>query len=183
VASEIPFRGAKVWHHLRIGMAFFTVLSVGYAALWVSLGIRGQASPTEVILWATPAPLLTWFIVIRPRLVVMDDEVIVVRPLTTRRFPLRQIISASPGYYGTDFKLVDGSMFTAATLQRPNYAVWFGRPSRADKVATQILNAAADLRGEPSPQPPGWRRSKGDVSAGLWAGIWAALGAIIAGGK
>ena len=180
--NTVPVYGPNVWRHPRWLIGFFVLVCLAFASLSISLGIDGQASAPEVTLWATPGLVLTWLLLVRPRIVLTDDEVIVVRPLTTRRYQLRSIVDAAPGYYGTTFTSDDDSTFSAATLQRPNYAAWFGRTSRADRVATLILTAAARLRNDPAPEPLGGKRNAGDIKAGFWAGVWAAIAAAVAGG-
>ena len=100
----------------------------------------------------------TWVFVVRPRLVMLDEELVVVGVFTTRRYPLRDIVGADPTGFGTYFSLADGDTFCASTIARPNYAAWLGRRTRAHKVATRIVVRAAELRGDPVPDPVGQPR-------------------------
>jgi hypothetical protein len=175
----VPFWGPNVWHHPKLGMAFFVVVSVAYAALWVRLAVDDGEWP--FVLLGVGGLVLTWCLVFRPRAVLLADEVVVVRWFTTRRYPLVEVVDATPGYHGTAFRLADGRTFNAGTLQRPNYAAWFRRRSRADVVATRILAAAAGRRGEPAPEPIEPRR-KGDLRSGIFAGIGVMIAAIFGGG-
>lgn len=109
-------------------------------------------------------PLATWIFVARPRLIMLANELVVVGVFQTKRYPLRDIVRAEPDSYGTSFWLANGDMFCASTIARPNYAVWFKLRTRAHKVATIILVRAAELRGDPAPDPVAQPRELGDIN-------------------
>ena len=99
--STVPVYGPNVWRHPSTLIGFFVLVSLAFASLYISLAVDGQASAPEVTLWATPGLVLTWLLMVRPRIVLTDDEVIVVRPMTIGRYRLCSIVDARPGYYET----------------------------------------------------------------------------------
>ncbi|HEY0890238.1 MAG TPA: hypothetical protein VGE38_11565 [Nocardioides sp.] len=169
-SDAIPFRGPNVWRHPTALVGFFVLLGIAWTALAAWFGFTGEIHPAQAIVLGPPALPVVWGMFVHPRLVLTDDEVIVVG-LMTMRYRLSDIVGAEPGYHGTWFQLANGDGFMAAMLEHPNYAAWLGIRSRADRVATTILTAAAAKRGEPAPEPIGGKRGKGDLGAGISMGL------------
>lgn len=119
-----------------------------------------------------------WVLVLRPQVVVLDNEIVVIQWRRTIRFQAALLVGVAFDYYGTDLELSDGQVVRTDTLQRPNWAAWTGKKSRADRITYELLCHAAAKRGEPKPEPAGSRRSTGDVSGGVFAAIGATLGAM-----
>jgi len=117
-----------------------------------------------------------WALIVRPRVAVVGADIAVVQWYRTVCFPSRLLVGVHPDYWGSDLVLSDGRIVRTSTLQRPNWAAWIGRASRADKVGYKLLCIAASARGEPDPQRPGYRRSSGDLSGGFFAAVTAAIG-------
>ncbi|GAA1949795.1 hypothetical protein GCM10009798_06280 [Nocardioides panacihumi] len=134
---------------------------------FLSLGFDELNWGVIVATWLPWLPA-TWVFVIRPRLIMLDDELIVVGVFATKRYPLREVVRAEPDGYGTYFWLASGEMFCAATLWRPNYAAWFRWRTRAHKVATKILVRGAALRGDPQPSQVDQARGLGDMTIQWW---------------
>ena len=162
---EIPFRGPNVWHQPKTFIGFSVVVSASFFVWGVLLALGFGTEFWEVAVFlCVPWFPAVWVFIVRPRLVLHADEVVVVGVLRTQCYPLRDIVRASVDGFGGDFELADGRSFTASTLAKPNFKAWVGVPSRGDKVATKILCMAADLRGEPHPEPLGHTRSMGNTS-------------------
>lgn len=128
--------------------------------------------PHDWLFWAASwvlAGLATWVFVVRPRLVMLEDEIVLVGVLATTRYPLRDVMSARPSGYGTYFSLTDGEVFCASTLSRPNYAAWLRLRTRAHRAATEILVRAAQLRGDPIPAPVEQPRELGEIEIPWWS--------------
>ncbi len=173
--TRVPFFGDTVWHHHWSSAGLSVLLAMGSSAFvaWVALG--GDAPAWWWLVCVAP-PFLVWICVLRPRVVIADSEIVVVKWFRTLRRPLRDLVGARPGYFGTELMFAVGGSVVAGTLQRPNWAAWLGKLSRADKVAHRLLCRAALSRGEPPPSISSPRRSVGDLRAGLGA----ALGVLIA---
>lgn len=167
---DLPFWGPRVWHYPKVLLVFFVLFPLAFLAFCVWLRIEGDFTTAEAIVFGVPGVPISWLAFVRPRLVLTDDEVVVVGFLTSR-YPLVDVVGAEPDYMGTWFRLADGSGFWTSVLQRPNWAAWLGRRSRADRIATTILTAAALKRGEEPPEPVGGKRGKGDLSSGLFIGM------------
>jgi hypothetical protein len=154
------------------------VITVLFAGIAFSAVADPKASLRETASWVVLVVAATWIAGLRPRVGLVGDEVVIVSIFRTRRFPLREVVGASPGYYGTELRLADGRTFTAGTVQRPNFAAWRGRESRADRVASIVLAAAAHERGEPPPAPPGAHRNAGDLPSGVTSGLGASISSL-----
>jgi len=96
---------------------------------------------------------LVYWTVVRPRLILTANEIVIVKWFRTVRVPLVDVVAARAAYYGLTFSLADGSTRECSCLQTPNYARWLGRPSRADRVGAYVVGRAAAARGE-TPQSP-----------------------------
>ena len=71
------------------------------------------------------------------------DDGLIVRSLSAEtRIPWDDIVDCAPGYFGIRITRRDGSSVNASAVQRPNYAVWLKRESRADRVAAEIRRRA-----------------------------------------
>ncbi|WP_139230158.1 hypothetical protein [Nocardioides terrae] len=180
-SGQIPFSGPNVWHYPKALMAFFVLFGLAWTSACLALGLAGQLTVAQTIIFGAPALPVAWCSFVRPRLALTEDEVIVVGLVATR-YRLRDVVDAKPGHGGTAFRLADGDTFSTSVLQRPNYAAWFGRVSRADRVVTEILTAAAGKRGEPAPDPVGDRHGVADAKSGILMGIAVALSSRFGGG-
>jgi hypothetical protein len=165
MARGVPFRGRNVWHQ-PVGMLVFCVSACLFLAF---LSFAFEPSDWAFIVLLCTAPgLASWIFVIRPRLVMLDEELVLVGVAWTWRYPLRDVVRAEPDGFGTTFWLVNGDTFNAATLARPNYAAWLKRRTRAHKVATVILFRAAELRGDPPPNQVDQSRGLGEIMIPWW---------------
>lgn len=154
----VPFLGPRVWHHSKPLLALSTLTLSGYLA--VMLGADDPTTPPwEVGLYCIGGCGLWWMVVVRPRTVLLADELVVVAWLRVRRVGIAEVVSGHSGYYGARLALRDGSAIDCATLQTPNYDRFFGRRSRSDRAVFEILAAAAAARGEDPPDPRGRHRA------------------------
>ena len=161
MGAAIPFRGPGVWHHPAGYLAFCVVVCAFLA--FISMALEPADWLLIVALCTLPA-LTSWVCCLRPRLVLLQEEVVVVDVLLTTRYQLRDVVRAEPTGFGTTFWLVSGDVFVAPTLWRPNYLGWLGRTGRAHKVAAIVLARAAELRGDPAPEPLRQARGTGEIT-------------------
>lgn len=163
--------------------------------LWTALALIGPvgalAPSTEdwsftlverAVMFAGPLALL-WFMILRPRVAVVDEQLVIVQWRRTIIFPLESLIGVQPHYYGADFNFSDGNSAGTAVFDRPNWAAWAGKQSRGDRIAYQLRCLAAARRGEPAPALAGFRRGPGDPASSILAGLGVAIAAILNGFK
>ena len=81
----------------------------------------------------------------RSRIVCSDEGVEIVRLFTRDQYRWDQIVTASPGYAGTELVLSDGSKAVGAAVQKANLSVWLRRRTRADELA-DLINSRATGR-------------------------------------
>lgn len=76
----------------------------------------------------------------RSRVVCSAEGLEVVGLWSRRWIEWSRVCSASPGYWGVEVSLSDGSTVVAGAVQKANVSVWLGRRTRADEVA-DFINA------------------------------------------
>lgn len=168
--------GTRVW---RFHASTFIVVVLSLLVLFVAIAV--DALFVATVLTAVGSAL-AWLCIVRPRLLVTTNEVIVVKWFRTIRFPLAEVLSAQSDYYGLTFNLVDTpsseeSLWqrtcSTSVLQTWNVTKWLGRESRADRVGALLTREAAVLRGEDpaTDDVPEGRRGFGNLFMGFWTAI------------
>jgi hypothetical protein len=112
-ATSAPLRVWRVGAVARaLVLAIPGVLMLGVSVLWVQALVRrsgelalGGAAALAV---AALLGLLAWWVVLRPRLVLTADDVVVVNPWGTRRVPLAEVATLSPGFVAAHLQLQTG---------------------------------------------------------------------------
>ncbi|WP_158678800.1 hypothetical protein [Streptomyces sp. Tu6071] len=118
-------------------------LGVGFLALAVFGVIAGvaKAGPVFVLFLAAAgvAGLLYGF---ATSITLTDDRVIVRNFGLTEEVMLTDVVRVDVGYGGTSLFGRDGAKVRAFAVEKPNYAAWMGRVTRADRVKKALLDAA-----------------------------------------
>ena len=132
---------ARIWRtavSVRIGSV---VVLLGWLAL--SLGITfgaGVADGVLVLIWVL-GPVYgfgAWRYAFVPFVALRTSDVLVRNRWGQQVIPYGDIASVHPGYYGTTFRLKTGSSVTAWAVQKPNWASWLHRRTRADDLSDAI---------------------------------------------
>ncbi|MDT0425351.1 MULTISPECIES: hypothetical protein [Streptomyces] len=119
------------------------VLGVGclaFAILGLITGAAGAGPVFAVFLaGAGVAGLLYGF---ATSITLTDDRVIVRNFGLTEEVMLTDVVRVDVGYGGTSLFGRDGAKVRAFAVEKPNYAAWMGRVTRADRVKKALLDAA-----------------------------------------
>lgn len=75
-------------------------------------------------------------------LAITEDRLIVRNLGLLDWMPLQEIKSVEAGYGGLTITAHDGRVLRARAVEKPNYAQWLGRRTRADRVVEEIRFAA-----------------------------------------
>jgi hypothetical protein len=108
---------------------------------------------------------------IAPRIRLDASDLTLVGLFRRRTFPLRDVVSASSGYYGISIRLTNDGYASSNIGQTMNYTRWRGRVSRGDRIAGLIQHRSAMARGE----TPGPLVLTGQRGTGNWTGAISAL--------
>lgn len=153
----------RVWRArspVRAGAMFAGVILATVSA-WMIWGIvAGQSSVPGVLGFAAAfgdplaaACLFRWGQ--RAAIVLDEDTLTVISAVKTYRIPLRDVQMVRGGYYGLEIKVRSRRLpITASAIQKPNWANWTGRRTRADEVADAILEARNRLEAGGVPPVP-----------------------------
>lgn len=77
----------------------------------------------------------------------MTKDRLIVRNLGHRRtIPLREITAIRSGYYGTEILCREGKWWFGLAVQKPRFATWLGKRTRADAMAEVIVATARNQR-------------------------------------
>jgi hypothetical protein len=148
VPSPGSYIGARCWRFplsLRIGAPAVLAIVFGAMAydsrdedgswIWPVIGVSGLA----LFLYAN---------ILRPKLCIDGERMMIRNAGRTRTVPRELVHRASPTYYGLFIHLKDRHIHRARAIQKPNYATWLKRRTRADQVADEInlwaASASAD---------------------------------------
>ncbi|MFJ2773218.1 hypothetical protein [Streptomyces sp. NPDC087300] len=75
-------------------------------------------------------------------LAITEDRLVVRNLGLLDWIPLQEIKSVEAGYGGLTITAHDGRVLRARAVEKPNYARWLGRRTRADRVVEEIRFAA-----------------------------------------
>jgi hypothetical protein len=160
-------------------------------ATWAGvLGLSGLGllllitQPFPDRLWEPLVPFVVayWLVTafVAPRVRIDAEQITFVTMYRSRRIALRDVVSASSGYYGLNVQTANGDLLSSNVGQTANYTRWRGRISAGDRKAAIIEHRAALARGE----DPGPIVLIGKRGAGNWTGaIFAAFAAVLRGGR
>lgn len=81
---------------------------------------------------------LVWAGVLWPKLCLEDESLTIRNFGRSRSVPRGMVLRAYPHYFGIWIVQKDGHGHRAWAVQRPRYAGWIRRPTRADRVADEI---------------------------------------------
>jgi hypothetical protein len=113
--------------------------AIGFA-VHTALDPTGLGYAVLLILIVGPASVAFWLYALRVSITASDNGVTVVSLTGTTRIAWDEIMHCTPGYWGIEITLRDGTVVNASAIQKPNYATWLKRRTRADEVA-DALNA------------------------------------------
>ncbi len=125
----------------RVGLPsriFLTALALGFCTA-ATIGSRDEEGS---ILWMFPiyavciGPLL--LCVLRPKISLNADEIVVRNPIRLRRFPRNEIVNVGANYFGLHIGTRTGSQITALAVARPNIANMIRMNVRSDRVVDEI---------------------------------------------
>lgn len=128
-----------------VGVYAFAVFMVLMgASMWGVAADEGAAVVgalfAAVVCGGPAAVAVVW--VQRSRVVCASDAVEVVGLVTRRRIGWHEVVGATPGYWGLQIDLRDGSVVIAGAVQKANVSVWLGRRTRSDELAELIASRA-----------------------------------------
>jgi hypothetical protein len=107
-------------------------------------GYKGDAGALAVV-WSFVVISLSlmMYSILRPKLVLADDKITVVKLFGAARVDWGDVAGVVSGYWGLTIILRDSRRVRAQfILAKPNYSLWLGRETRADKVAKWIVDLA-----------------------------------------
>jgi hypothetical protein len=150
----------QVWRLAGFGRGIATVVAAGpalmAAVLWVQAAWRLSAEGALEALTLTGIAvvygLFVWWMFLRPKLVLTDDEVVVVNPWGTTRVPLADVVGLSGGYMGAYLQLRDGWSVRIFAL-----AEAYGGGLRRGRRVAEAADAVAHRKRLRAPQPPAAR--------------------------
>jgi hypothetical protein len=112
-ATAAPLREWRVGALVRTlvlalpGVAVLGALVLGITALDRRSGELAWGGLVSLAV-AAPLGLLAWWVILRPRLALTADEVVVVNPWGTQRVPLAEVATLSPGFVAAHVQLRNG---------------------------------------------------------------------------
>ncbi|MFI7401581.1 PH domain-containing protein [Streptomyces sp. NPDC049541] len=107
-------------HGLSVGYALALAPAVAAVVRWLALAVRPDgenltsAGATTAI--ALFFGLFSWWTVLRVRLELTADGILMVNPWGTQRLPWSQVRAVTLGGWGAEFHTLDGFKFTAGAL-------------------------------------------------------------------
>jgi hypothetical protein len=128
-----------VWRVAGFGRAIAAVVAgvpaLMAVVLWIGavVELTGEAALAALAVTgvAVVYGLSVWWVALRPKLVLTDDEVVTVNPWGTQRIALDDVVGASPGLFGARLHLRDGWSITTFALSQ----AYSGFPDRGRRVA------------------------------------------------
>lgn len=172
-----PVEWRTVGWALALARACLVALGCGAVAIAVS-----QPWPDRLWEPLIPIGLGLWLYssAIAPRIRMDGSSLTLVGLFRRRTFSLRDVTSASSGYYGISIRLANDGYASSNVGQTMNYTRWRGRVSRGDRIAGLIQHRSAVARGE----APGPLVLTGQQGAGNWTGaIWATVATLFRAGR
>lgn len=149
LVAEVENAGQdQVWRVARGQRVGSIVLVVVWLALAVGFTLGGVTTGVIVMVWCV-VPLLmlmAWRFSFVPHVALTPSSVVVTNRIGKTTIPYADIAAVHPGYYGTMIKRRSGGAVVAWAVQKPNWATWFKKRTRADELADAIRSRAlADL--------------------------------------
>lgn len=84
-----------------------------------------------------------WMGVVRVRVELGSEGLVVHNPVRTRRLRLVDIDAVDPAYEGLKLHLKNGQVVTVVAVQRWNVSLWLDRRTRSDRIADEIRSRMA----------------------------------------
>ncbi|GAA2500482.1 PH domain-containing protein [Streptomyces longisporus] len=107
-------------HGLLVGYALALLPAVGAVVRWLALAVRPDlenlASAAVMTAIALAFGLFSWWTVLRVRLELGAEVILMVNPWGTQRLPWSQVRGVTLGGWGAEFHTLDGFKFTASAL-------------------------------------------------------------------
>ena len=136
----------QVWRVARGQRVGSALVVVAWLALALGFTIgAGVAAGVLVIVWSV-LPLVTlmaWRFSFVPYVTLTQTAAVVRNRIGMKTIPYGDIAWVRPGYYGTTIKTKSGSAVVAWAVQKPNWATWFNKQTRADELAAAIKQRMA----------------------------------------
>jgi hypothetical protein len=129
----------------RIGSV---VVSVVWVALAVGITVGGGvATGVIVILWCVVPlmMLMAWRYSFVPYVAMTPTAAVVRNRVGQTTIPYADIAEIRPGYYGTTIKRRSGGAVVAWAVQKPSWATWSKKGTRADDLADAIRRRVAEV--------------------------------------
>jgi hypothetical protein len=139
----------------RLFVVLDALLFVAIGAGLVSGHMNGGHLPDRAVgvVFLLAAVGGSWLFAFRPRLLLTDEQLVVINPLRSWRIPLEQIGSVgTASYFGVTIEYFDGHVMrrvTAWAVQKANVSRWLNKTVRADRVAAEIRTASRRRRMPP----------------------------------
>jgi hypothetical protein len=122
------------------------VPAVGAVVAWVSAAVRlsGQGALAAMASTGTAAVYgaFVWWVALRPKLVLTDDEIVAVNPWGTQRVAVADVVAVTRGWLGARLQLRSGWSVTSFALAE----AYGGRPDDGRRVAEVAEAVAARQR-------------------------------------
>jgi ABC-type sugar transport system permease subunit len=119
--------------------------AIGFAIAAV-LDPSGVGWALLLILMVVPAAVAFWLYALRVSITASEEGVCINSLSRTTRVSWDEISHCTPGYWGIEISLHDGTIRNASAVQKPNYATWFKLRTRADEVADALNARASGVR-------------------------------------
>jgi hypothetical protein len=122
------------------------VPAVGAVAAWVSAAVRlseqGALAAMALTGFAAVYGAFVWWVALRPKLVLTDDEIVAVNPWGTQRVAVADVVAVTRGWLGARLQLRSGWSVTSFALVE----AYGGRPDDGRRVAKVAEAVAARQR-------------------------------------
>ena len=129
---------------------FFMAVGAALAILCVTAATISDSTPASTALVGLVAGAIVGRIgysyAYRFRIVLTEDQLIVVELFGATQFPIGAVASVSPGRNAIVFRTNDGQHCTAPAVETGLLMKVPGRHARADEVAAAVMAAAASKR-------------------------------------
>jgi hypothetical protein len=161
--------GSEHWHDetpQRWGATVFRrVAACVVSLLWLFLALSAtlDGTPeTATVVWIGEVVVVvgSWRLVFGPYVEAGADELIVKNGIKTMAIPWTRIKKITPGWGGLTILQTDGRVKTALGVQKANIAPWTNQSTRADDIASTLMDrvSAAGVFLDPQPGPIGGGR-------------------------
>jgi hypothetical protein len=135
-------REPDVWHSSSMQRVGAAIVTAGGLALAVGVTAGGGVAPgVAALLWvfAVTLALGAWRILFVPYVALQSTQVVVQNRIGRTAIPYSEIVAVRAGYYGIRITKRDRGEVLAWAVQKPNWATWSHKRTRADDLVGAIV--------------------------------------------